>query len=154
VERTFSFAITDLVPNLTLYEIDFYRPVKGFYHRRWTDQDYENLLDSVRIKSTKERQGRVKIIRSASRDATGRIPPEIDFLYVDGDHRYSFVVEDLINYEPKVLLGGLVSGHDYNNPKTPGVALAVDRYAALLDKKVNFIPEQPGAAGGSWWWTK
>lgn len=38
----------------------------------------------------------------------------LDFLYVDGLHNYEGVCLDLELYEPKVKVGGLIAGHDYN----------------------------------------
>lgn len=52
----------------------------------------------------------------------------IDFLYIDGDHRYEFVKQDLQNYVPKVKLGGIISGHDYGWGGKEGVNRAVDEF--------------------------
>jgi predicted O-methyltransferase YrrM len=40
----------------------------------------------------------------------------IDFIYIDGNHQYSSVKEDLILWIPKIKNGGIVSGHDYEWP--------------------------------------
>lgn len=37
----------------------------------------------------------------------------IDFVYIDGNHQYSSVKEDIINWIPKIKLGGVLCGHDY-----------------------------------------
>jgi predicted O-methyltransferase YrrM len=39
---------------------------------------------------------------------------ELDFVYIDGSHRYAEVKEDIEMYWPKVKVGGLVGGHDFN----------------------------------------
>ena len=49
----------------------------------------------------------------------------IDFVYIDGDHRFEYVRRDLLNYFPKVKHGGFIAGHDYH-PAHPGVILAVN----------------------------
>jgi predicted O-methyltransferase YrrM len=51
----------------------------------------------------------------------------IDFLFVDGDHRYKSVKEDLKLWFPKIKPGGIISGHDYNEPSC-GVRQAVDEF--------------------------
>jgi hypothetical protein len=37
-------------------------------------------------------------------------------VYIDGNHRYEAVKEDILLYGPKVVTGGCICGHDYNNP--------------------------------------
>jgi hypothetical protein len=37
----------------------------------------------------------------------------LNFVYIDGDHRYESVKEDLIAWYPKVMIGGMISGHDF-----------------------------------------
>lgn len=36
-----------------------------------------------------------------------------DFIYIDGDHSYKGAKGDLINFFPKVRVGGVIAGHDY-----------------------------------------
>lgn len=43
------------------------------------------------------------------------IAEPLDFVYIDGDHRYEFVLADIVVWYHKVKKGGLVCGHDYNN---------------------------------------
>ena len=55
---------------------------------------------------------RVIFIRKFSTDAINDIPNEIDFLYIDGNHRYSYVLKDLIGFYPKVKKNGCIVGDD------------------------------------------
>lgn len=55
---------------------------------------------------------RVIFIRKFSKDALNDIPNEIDFLYVDGNHRYKYVLEDLELFYPKVKKNGCIIGDD------------------------------------------
>jgi len=48
----------------------------------------------------------------------------IDLLYIDGNHEYESVVEDIRLWAPKVKKGGLIAGDDYS-PGFPGVIQAV-----------------------------
>ena len=52
----------------------------------------------------------------------------IDFIYIDGNHQYDFVKRDLELYVPKIKPGGIIAGHDYKGPTTPGVTKAVDEF--------------------------
>jgi predicted O-methyltransferase YrrM len=39
--------------------------------------------------------------------------PQLDFVFIDGDHSYDGVMRDIKNYYPLVRSGGIVSGHDF-----------------------------------------
>jgi len=36
-----------------------------------------------------------------------------DLVYIDGEHSYNAVIEDIKNYLPKLKINGILSGHDY-----------------------------------------
>ena len=38
-----------------------------------------------------------------------------DWVYIDGDHRYEHVINDLLHWYPKVKTGGHIAGHDYTH---------------------------------------
>jgi hypothetical protein len=54
----------------------------------------------------------------------------LDFVFIDASHKYSDVVSDIINWLPKIKIGGIIGGHDYlseeNNKCCIGVNMAVD----------------------------
>lgn len=60
-----------------------------------------------------------------------------DFIYIDANHSYDFVLEDLCNWMSRLKEGGILSGHDYN---LPDVKRAVDecsfkwRRCIMIDK--------------------
>ena len=67
------------------------------------------------------------IIRKRSAQAITDFADEsLDFVYIDGDHRYPFVVEDIREWSKKVRKGGIVSGHDY----------------ACTDPEINALPQR------------
>lgn len=47
----------------------------------------------------------------------------LDFVYIDGDHRFRYIAEDLSGWYAKVRSGGVISGHDYfcTSPKATNV---------------------------------
>lgn len=54
------------------------------------------------------------IIRKSSMEAARDFRrEELDFVYLDGDHRFMQVAEDIVEWEKRVRRGGVVSGHDY-----------------------------------------
>lgn len=89
------------------------------------DLSYErNLPPRVGVKKTafhlweknvaSWRGTRIDFIRKKSWDAVKDFHETIDFLFIDGDHRFEAVYRDLSNWVPKVRSGGLVCGHDWS----------------------------------------
>lgn len=55
-----------------------------------------------------------KLIRKSSMDALEDFTDEsLDFVYIDGDHRFRYIAEDLTEWYKKIKSGGAISGHDY-----------------------------------------
>ena len=56
------------------------------------------------------------LVRKTSREALKDFEDgSLDFVYLDGDHRFQYIAEDLVEWSKKVRSGGVVSGHDYFN---------------------------------------
>ena len=54
-------------------------------------------------------------------------PPELaDLIFIDGDHRYESVIDDIKCAFRYIKPGGIVAGHDYGRADWPGVRKAVD----------------------------
>lgn len=68
----------------------------------------------------------------------------LDFVYIDGCHRYRFVFQDISLWTPKVKKGGLVGGHDWT---TQTVREAVEDYCQ--DNKIKFKQDE-----SDWWFEK
>jgi hypothetical protein len=76
---------------------------------------------------------RVKIFRMMSHEASTWFDIEVmDFIYLDANHSFASVMQDLTCWWPILKHGGIFSGHDYapGNGKGYGVKLAVDTFAA------------------------
>jgi len=52
----------------------------------------------------------------------------VDFCFLDGDHTYEAVSEDVRNWFPKIRPGGILAGHDYVSDEHAGVKRAVDEF--------------------------
>lgn len=64
---------------------------------------------------------------------------ELDFIYIDGNHRYKYVKKDLELYYPKVKDGGWIAGHDYK------------RVEKGVIKAVNEFFDEVNTYGWEWW---
>ena len=56
----------------------------------------------------------VNMINSDSSEASKLFKDKsLDFLFIDGDHTNPKFEEDLISWDPKIKVGGVIAGHDY-----------------------------------------
>lgn len=95
----------------TLYCIDPYTSYNDYddaINNTTGDNAYKHTYNRLKNKYG----DRVIFIRKFSTDAINDIPNEIDFLYIDGNHRYSYVLKDLIGFYPKVKKNGCIVGDD------------------------------------------
>jgi protein YibB len=83
--------------------------------------DYADGMNRVELemiyRQARERMARfgerVEFIRTFSADAVGQFPEDsLDFVYIDANHAFRFVYEDLCLWYPKVRPGGLICGDD------------------------------------------
>lgn len=67
------------------------------------------------LRNTKRVQHILRPIRKDSHRAAKLYNDEsLDFVFIDGDHIYKNVKQDIISWYPKVKIGGFLGGHDYN----------------------------------------
>ena len=96
---------------------------------------------------------RFQLIRQYSRDAVQSVQDEsADFVFIDGNHTFPFVTDDLEKYWPKVQPGGFLCGHDYFMRSTdagglfeePMVFEAVEAFARKNGLAVSTFGEHRG----------
>jgi hypothetical protein len=75
-------------------------------------------------------------IEQQSSKAISDINDNLDFVYIDGNHAYDFVLEDLHKYYSLIRPGGVLGGHDYYNgfaKSHSGLIKAVQEFASTLN---------------------
>jgi hypothetical protein len=75
-------------------------------------------------------------IKTFSENAIKNIHELVDFVYVDGNHAYEYVKNDLALYFPIVKQNGIIGGHDYNSGVWLDVKKAVDEFAHQNNSKL------------------
>ncbi|NMC63232.1 MAG: class I SAM-dependent methyltransferase [SAR324 cluster bacterium] len=116
-----SWYLLSSFPQLTLLSVDPYKA--------YSEYDQERLKQAEdRARSRLQPFGeRSRLIKATSVEAAIALPDNtFDFVFIDGDHSYEAVREDLKAWYPKVRPGGLFSGHDY---RWDSVMRAVDEFA-------------------------
>lgn len=72
---------------------------------------------------------RSKIIVRRSVEASEQfIDGQLDFIYIDADHRYEGITADIKAWFPKLRIGGMFAGHDYVIERKCDVISAVDEF--------------------------
>jgi len=84
-----------------------------------------------------------------SNDAVNDVPDELDFVYVDGNHEYSYVKDDIKNWYPKIKKGGVIGGHNYFDMTDEhfGVHKAVNEFS--VNNNIDLFFKYP-----DWWMIK
>ena len=113
----FSEGILDCPLIKKLYCVD---PYKHFDNDEYPDgmndlsqYQFDDLFQSVSSRLVSRFGDRVEFIRKLSTDAAAGFDDEsLDFVYIDGNHDYKYVLSDLSAWYPKVKPGGFVCGDD------------------------------------------
>lgn len=96
-------------------------------------------LDEVKnqmLKKMEEFKDRFRLMTLFSDLASACFDPEsFDFVFIDGNHIYSYVYVDIKSWLPLVKRGGIIAGHDYVDKRNYGVIRAVNEL--LPDHKIN-----------------
>lgn len=124
--------------NLNLYVLVDPEPKSEFY----------NFLKS----SYNKINPRILFMRMFSNEAVAIIPDEsLDLVFIDANHSYENVKEDIEIWKSKIRKGGILSGHDYEHRMFKGVKEAVDDSLENFNLEPDDIGENPEV---KCWWIK
>lgn len=107
------------------------------------DSQAENSNKAKSVAIRKLSKFNMKFIFMPSSFAVEKITEKVDFVYIDGDHTYKYVKEDIDNYWSLVKPGGYFGGHDFHYT-WPGVIKAVTEFSVNNNLILNV--ESP-----DWW---
>jgi hypothetical protein len=127
-----------------LYLIDPYLP----YCENGIDIDTRRF-EVIARKRMKRFEEKVEFVKHYSYDCYGKIPDELDFVYIDGNHDYESVKRDIEDCFPKIRIGGILGGHDFYNGFArmhDGVVKAVTEF--VVYHELGLQVEMPD------WWIK
>jgi len=130
------------IPDLELICVDPWLPYtegKEIYNQIDMDDVFKEAM-------TRLSRHNSKIMKMTSMEAVKQIPDEsLDFVFIDGNHEYNYVLEDITEWTKKVKSGGVVAGHDYveNSERYYGVIEAVNEYISRNKVAPLFILNVP-----------
>jgi len=90
-----------------------------------------DLIGDNQLEGTEEQKKELnlKVIRGNSHEVWKDFQEPIHFLFIDGDHHYEHVSQDVQDWTPKVVIGGIVGFHDAKVVDwTPFVTKAIDEW--------------------------
>lgn len=146
---------------LKVYGIDpyiYYKECMFYGKQEHLDQAYEVAKKTLAPYN-------YTIVRKASMEAIKDFDDEsLDFVYIDGNHSFKYVAEDIWEWSKKVKKGGTISGHDYMFFKKLGycdVKYVVEAYTAAMEIPKWYVlgrrhprPGEKRDKFRSWFWFK
>lgn len=100
-----------LIKGLKLYAIDSWVPYRGY-----KDFQSNTIVESYEKAKENTRGYDCELIKEWSDKAVERFKDgSLDFVFIDGNHQYEWVVQDISLWSKKVRKGGIVYGHDYDD---------------------------------------
>ena len=136
-----AFNALNILENLDikkLYLIDPYYSYGGFNGKgvldpARDDEDLENLYQEALDRLSKHTY-KLVWLKELSETAVDKVEDNLDFIYLDGNHRYEYVLKDLELYYPKVKSGGLVAGDDF---QLEGVQKALRAFEPIHETRIS-----------------
>ncbi len=157
-------------PETKLYCVDPWANSEDYFERRAPS------LNERKYRQTKEKlkNFNCEIIRDFSMNAVKKFENNsLDYVYIDGNHSFASVVNDIYEWNKKIKSGGIISGHDYYRAKefdkngkhtknlTHHVIEAVNGYTQAYKIRPWFILGREAKIEGeirdksrSWMWVK
>ena len=113
------------------YEDEKYRPINALRRQGIVTTSFDDVYKLA--KERLDKYPKCTLIKKMSIDAANDFPDNsLDFVYIDGNHKYGYVAMDLMKWSHKVKKGGIIAGHDYYDVKgsrvNRGVKHAIDGF--------------------------
>jgi len=102
--------------SLTLYMVDVWRELSDDEYLDSSNHRIHTTAYQESMENVVDFEDRGIMLRANSQVASEMFQDEsLDFVYIDANHAYDYVVEDIKLWYPKLRRGGILSGHDYIN---------------------------------------
>jgi len=102
----------NILKNINMFKLYLVDPYK------YEDDASKKVFDVTRFNTAmhrlKKHKNYIEFIKLPSSEAYKYVPNNLDFVYIDGDHRYNFVMNDILLWYPKIKNGGIIGGHDFD----------------------------------------
>lgn len=142
-----SIALLEMCPNIAkLTGIDPFAPYNDLGYQ-WTEEEQESIYGYM-LKNVKVRgcEDRFEHLRMTGLEAVAQFEDNsIHFVFIDGEHTAEAVSAELTAYWPKLVDGGVMSGHDFDK-----IGSAVHKWRSdnSVESEIVFVQHS------SWYFTK
>ncbi len=123
---------------LKLYCVDSWKS-----YREYSEYRDQKMMDEY-YEEAKQRLAKfnVEFVRKPSMEAVLDFDDNsLDFVYIDANHSFPYVMNDIVEWSKKVRPGGIVSGHDYSEYMFE-VKQAVDTWVGENKIKPLFLTQK------------
>jgi Methyltransferase domain len=123
----------------------------GGHPQSWHDNNYNEAIE--RVEPWREK---AVFLKGKSEDMLKEIPDNsLVFAYIDCDHSKEGFMKDLVATVPKVIVGGIIAGHDVLNPDY-GVAEGLMEWATTNNYTwdIHYTDEDGDKSMVSFWFIK
>lgn len=121
-------------PTIEYTGVDLYEPqpdgkcetyIPGENGHKWDhDANYKSVIDFLE----KGRYNKARLLKMRTTEAANEFEDSsVDLVFIDADHSYEGVRDDIRAWLPKVRKGGIICGHDFSE-QFPGVIQAVQEH--------------------------
>jgi hypothetical protein len=98
----------------TLYMVDVWRELSDKEYNDSSNMKFHSPTYTEAIQNIDGFEKRALMMRMESEQASEMFPDKsLDFVYIDANHTYEHVKQDIRLWSPKVKIGGILAGHDY-----------------------------------------
>ena len=141
---TFSEKIRSLVKPKKLYLVDIFDGKMGSGDVNGGNFHFINLNESFdQLTQKYAKQPEIEIVKATTVKFLESLPVDhLDGVYIDADHSYAAVKQDLNLSFQKVGKNGLIMGHDYEENEFPGVVQAVDEFCEQNNLKICLLSQE------------
>jgi Methyltransferase domain len=139
-----------------LHAVDAWRSLPGYTDIANVSNEEHEANRVEAMKRLARFGSRCQIHRILSEEAASLFENgSLDFVYLDADHSFESVWQDLSVWYPKVRIGGILAGHDFLDGELPegnfGVESAVRMFQQIHQFELSATDDPPWR---SWYFTK
>jgi hypothetical protein len=161
-DGTYSEILCKANPDAKIYGVDPFIPYADYHdYRRWKTVNGYHQAAIERLSPYKNYSFIEKFSMDAVKDFEDN---SLDFVYIDANHNFQNVTNDVIEWNRKLKVGGILAGHDYtklHQGSDSHVPYVIDAYTAAKGLRPWFVLGNQAKHEGlirdnprSWMWVK
>jgi len=146
----FSRQIFDACQPAKLFCIDAWEPYKAYELDSLCHTNQPDNMEATKALMAAEiSAGKCEVIKGYSSMVAKGWPTPMDFLFLDSNHSFDFVLEDLIAWHRHIKDGGVIMCHDFTETSAGAIAMkfgvvrAVAEFCTAYGWEVTHITQEP-----------